>query len=402
MRVRRRASIVVLLVSLAGCTAEDVPEPGGRPESRPASSDASTSTSPSSASSSVAPTEPAARPGTEAERIRAVLRDRTPDADEVISLARTPYAWTRGGDTVLVEYGLFRAYGWPDNPSAVAVQVLDRRGRVVDQWAETATDADREYRSAGPHFVWMAPYRGPRPFLMRDGTPVPLTFMRGARTAGPGDLRFGQGWLLNEDTGTVTQERLHGCRSDTVRTDRHGRVWCLDGRKKHLSFSDDGGLTWTRHTLSDSYFEYCDGGALGADVLIQDDAVAVALYRADFSLDRGRSWHDVNLPLAMIGSRPATGGSEADCTFSGLLADGRLVIGHFGDAVATDPSNTRFAPVRTPPGTRYLEAREGVMVAASRRLHGQRFESYDGGDTWEPVRLTALLRHLLPRPRGVR
>jgi hypothetical protein len=380
MRLKRWLSTGLLVTLMTACTAEDAPEPRTRGDSPTASADVST-----------------ARPLTARERVRAVVRDRTPDPDDVIALAKTPMAWTRGTDTILVEYGLFAR-----NAEVIAAQVVDRRGRVRHEWIAPETDDFREYWPVGRDYVGMSGLygmepHGPPPVLMRDGAPVPLRKLRGARPARPGEMRFGRGWLLDRAAGTVSQERFPGCRQDSIRVDEHRRVWCLDDQKTQIFWSDDGGRTWARHALSDSYFEYCDGCALGAELMMQDDAVGVALYRADFSLDRGRTWHDVDLPLALIGADRGIDGSFPNCTFSGILSDGRLVIGHLGDAVATDPSNTQFARVRPPRGAPYIGTQEGVLVADSESPLGKRFVSYDGGVTWQPPRVSALVRHLLPR-----
>jgi len=323
-----------------------------------------------------------------------VLRDRTPDADEVIALAKTPRAWTRGRDTLLVEYWLTRPGFW-DSPAVVAMQVLDRRGRVLGRWVEDPQVGSRDYWPAGRDFVGLSWY-GDRPVLARGGSLIPLTQVRGTHARKPGDIRFGRGWLLSPATKTVTRERLPGCRQDSIRTDLRGWVWCLDRPKEQIAWSADEGRTWARHTLSDSYFEYCDGGALGSDLEVRGDVVAIGLWRADFSLDRGTTWHDVLLPWRMVGlhhERP-----EADnCTQVTPLSDGRLVIGFFRFAVATDPTNTRFTLIRTPRHTRFATVQEGVVVAVSRRPYGETFVSYDGAETWQRSSPRTLLRHLLPQ-----
>jgi len=386
---KRWVSTVLLFVGLAACTG-DVQETGGEASA--------TSRSPSTTlSATQTPTPlptPSPTPLTRRQRIRAVLRDQTPDADEVIALAKTPTSWTRGRNTLLVEYWLARQAYW-DDPAAVAVQVLDRRGRVLGQWAEDPEVGSRDYWPAGRDFVGLPSYAG-GPVLARDGSLIPLTQVRGTRPRKPGDIRFGRGWLLDPAAKTVARERLPGCRQDSIRTDLRGWVWCLDRHKEHIAWSADEGRTWSRHTLSDSYFEYCDGGTLGSDLVVLGNVVAIGLWRADFSLDRGTTWHDVPVPWRMAGlhhERP----EADDCTQVTPLSDGRLVIGYFRIAVATDPTNTLFRIIRTPRRTHFAAMQEGVVVAVPHRPYGETFVSYDGAETWQRPSPRTLLRHLLPQ-----
>jgi hypothetical protein len=375
---------VLLFVGLAACSA-DVQETGGRagtPSGSPSTTWSATQTPTPS------PT-PSPTPRTRRERIRAVLRDQTPNADEVIALAKTPMAWTRARDTLLVEYWLTYPGFWPESPAVVATQVRDRRGKLLGEWVEDADAGAPSYWPAGRDLVGLT-WSGDRPVLVRDGSPTPLTRVRGTRAKAPGDIRFGRGWLLDPAAKTVTRERLPGCRQDSIRTDLRGRVWCLDHPKEQIAWSADDGRTWTRHTLSDSYFDYCDGGALGSDLEVRDDVVAIGLWRADFSLDRGATWHDVPLPWRLVGlhhERPLAD----NCTQVTPLRDGRLVIGYYRFAVATDATNTRFKLIYTPRHTRFANVQEGVVVAVSRRPYGETFVSYDGAETWLPLRLPALL-----------
>jgi hypothetical protein len=240
------------------------------------------------------------------------------------------------------------------------------------------------------------PPAGRKPQLIGAGRSTELTRVRGTRLFGRGDIRFGPGWLLDPVAKTVTRERLAGCRRDSIHTDARGWIWCLDPKKKHVAWSRDGGTTWERHPLSDSYFEYCSGGTLGADLTVQGHVVTIGLWRADFSLDRGRSWQHVALPVDLVGAYQENPFGDARCTRVKPLADGRLVIDYFRVAVAHDATNTRFSLIRTPPRTRFVDVHEGVLVAASRRPYGDRFASYDGGRTWRPIRINALLRHMFP------
>jgi len=384
MALGHRVLAALVVAALFSCTAQE----GAR---TPGDGGAASSLSANSAAPTTSP-EPAP-PLTERQRIRRVLRDRSPDVGEVIALAKTPSAWVRGADTVLVEYSLMTASYWPDDATVSAGRVVDRRGRVLGEWADN-DPTHRTYWPAGRDFVGMPQYGG-RPWLVRDGAISRLGREPGTRPVEAGDVRFGRGWLLDPSAGTVTREQLPGCRQDSIRTDLQGRVWCLDAQKTRLSWSDDGGETWEGHTLSTSYLEFCDGGARGVDLEVQGEVVAIGMWRADFSLDRGRTWRDVGLPLGLVGSHRANAYTEANCTTVQPLPDGRLVLEYFGAAVGADATNTRFAAIRTPPRSTYAGVQEGVLVAVSRRPYGERWASYDGAGSWRPLRAGPLVRHLL-------
>jgi hypothetical protein len=325
------------------------------------------------------------------------MRAAHPDAGEVIALAKNPSAWVRGTNTVLLIYSLMPSSDWPTGRAVSAVQVVDRRGSVLTEWV----DADRghglsTYWPAGQDFVAIPQYGG-RPWLLRHGAPTQLTVEPGARPADQTDVHFGPGWLLDPASGTVTRESRPGCRQDAIRTDLRGRVWCLDRTKKHLTWSGENTGPTGNHTLSTSYFEYCDGGTLGVDLEVLGDVVTIGMWRADFSLDRGRTWHDVPLPLDLVGSHRSLSESEANCTHVQPLSDGRLVIQYFDAAVATDTSNTRFRAIRTPPGTIFAGVHEGILTTATRRPYGTTWVSYDGDATWLPLQVDPLVRHLLSK-----
>ena len=89
------------------------------------------------------------------------------------------------------------------------------------------------------------------------------------------------------------------------------------------------------------------------------------------------------LPTDLVGGNPSGVSGINDCTIVEPLADGRLLMRYFGEALATDPSNTRFARVRTPPGTRFAGIEEGLLTAATHEANGGRLVSYDGGATWD-------------------
>jgi len=393
-RARRasRSLVAVALMGLVACTGEEVPDAGSGP-----SRSSSTSLSPSTKTSDATPSSPT--PTTDAQRVRALLGDPAPTAEEVIALAKTPMAWTRAKDRLLVEYGVMPRSNWPSDATLVAVRILDSSGRVRGEWVDGLGDESlRDYWPVGGRFVGLPAYGGirTRPVLVRDGSLVELSRVPGARTIRLGDVRFGQGWLLDEAARTVTRERRPGCRQDSIRTDAKGRTWCLDPAKKQILWTHTGGGLWMSHVLSTSYFDYCDGGAPGADVAVLGDVVVVGLWRADVSFDGGASWQDLELPTRVVNTAP--GGLGDNCPWVEPLEDGRLVLSSIVSAVATDATNSRFTLVRVPPGTGLAyNTDEGVFVAASRRPYGDRFASFDGGDTWQPLRSRALVRHLLPQ-----
>ena len=342
-------------------------------------------------------------PTTLGQRIRAVQRDRTPDARDVIALAKSPIVWQVTDNRVLVGYTVPPAIDWPDPwGSPTAWQVLDRHGRVLGQWAHQAT---YEYVPAGRYFVALQPSYStvPEPLgdasralLVRRGTPTALTLLAGQRSMKPVDLRVDGGWLVDPSRLTITREELPLCHRGSSRLDRDGRIWCLNRQKDQLLWSDDG-KAWQRHRLSTSYFEYCDGGTLGADVKLLGDAVTIGLLRADFSVDRGHTWWTVSLPVDKVGAGVPPPGSEQNCADVSPLPDHRLVVSYFGSVVATDASNTQFHKVATPRGMRFAGVQEGVMLAASHRAYGDLFVSYDSGGTWRPLRTRLLVRRLLAR-----
>lgn len=323
-----------------------------------------------------------------------VLRDRTPDVREIVELAKVPTDWSRSGDTLLVSYALMPA-GLPGEPAVQALQVLDRRGRVTGQWAEYWP---LDYWAVPGGFVGMTTRssgRGVHPMLVRGGVPSPLTEIKGARAARSGEVRFGQGWLLDEEAMTVTREKIEGCRPGSIRIDTRGRIWCLNRPKTEMAWSEDG-QSWTRHQLSTSYTEFCDGGARGSDLEVVGDVVAIGLWRADVSLDRGATWGDVELPFRLVGAHRGAGGSFPNCTNVGPLPDGRLVMSYFGTAIADDATNTSWTMLSTPLGTTYAGRIEGALLAAPRRPFADGWlVSYDAGDTWRPLTIRRVIRHTL-------
>jgi hypothetical protein len=357
----------------------------------------------SSATPSKGTTSAAVAPGpTLGQRIRAVARDRTPDARDIIALAKLPTYWEVGHNRVLVGYGVPAPVDWPDRLSAPSAwQVLDRHGRVLGQWAQRTA---YEFVPAGRYFVGLEPAfsRGVEPYgdasralLVRGGMPTSLTLLPGHRSKRPSELRVDGGWLVDPSRLTIIREELPLCFRGGSRLDSHGRIWCLNREKDQILWSDDG-QAWQRHQLSISYFDYCDGGALGADPTILGDVVAVGLMRADFSVDRGDTWWTVSLPVERVGAGPPLG-SEQNCAEVSPLPDHRLVVSYFGFLVATDASNTRFRTVATPQATRFVGVQQGVMLAASRSPYGDLLTSYDSGRTWLPLETQQLVRHLLDR-----
>jgi len=370
------------------------------PATAPTFSAPTSSSTPSTATTSAAAVP---SPTTLGQRIRAVQRDRTPEARDIIALAKSPTIWQVAHDRVLVGYTVPPPVDWPSQwGGPVAWQVLDRHGRVLGQWAQRA---DHSYVPAGRYFVGLEPSysRGLEPFgnarralLVRHGTPTPLTLLPGHRSKKRADLRVDGGWLVNPSRLTITREELPHCYRGSSRLDAHGRIWCLNRHKDQVLWSDDG-KAWQGHRLSTRYFEYCDGGTLGADLEILGDVVTIGLLRADFSVDRGDTWWTVSLPVERVGAGAPPPGSEQNCADVSPLPDHRLVVSYFGSLIATDASNTRFRKVTTPRTTQFAGVQEGVMLAASHRPYGDLFASYDSGRTWRPLETPHLARHLLAR-----
>jgi hypothetical protein len=290
------------------------------------------------------------------------------------------------------------AYDWPSWASTTAVVLLGPGGRVRMEGVDPYAGSTREYVPAGAGFVGLSGYPPRRPVYVDDDGVVTLGLEREPRTARPDDVRISGGWLLDRAAMTLSRERLEGCLADSVRVDLQQRVWCLNPRKTTLSWTDDGGRTWERHPLSTSYFWFCDGGTVGSDLTVQGEVVAIGLWRADISLDRGGSWQDVDLPYRRVGAYTAEHtGDDANCTHVSPLADGRLVMSYARVEVAGDTSNTWFSPVEVPARMSFVGTPEGLMLAASRKAYGVRLVSYDGARTWRPIRLRVLAQHLLAR-----
>jgi hypothetical protein len=387
---------VLLIGVVSACTSKEDSEPNTAPSTGPAASPPGASPSTAAPAPSSTPT-----PTTDAQRVRALLRDPAPRADEVISVAKAPRAWTRARDRLLVQYGVAGPFLGSDAVELAAVQVLDRRGRVRGEWVEGgAGQAARDYWPVGrQRFAglpqWDEGSGTVKPVLVRDGTLVPLTRVNRPRPARPVDVRFGHGWLLDQAARTITPERRDSCRRDSIRTDVDGGTWCLGLGKQRMYWTHDRGRTWQSHDLSTSYLGFCDGGGRGTDLAVQGDVVAIGLWRADFSFDAGATWQDVSLPYELVGGNP-DGIVTSNCTTVVPLPDGRLAISHYKMAVATDPTNTRFELLQLPRGTEFAYVDEGVIVAPPRRRFGDRYVSYDGGTTWQVPRARSLVRHLIP------
>jgi hypothetical protein len=399
-RGRRRttalpAALVGLSLALTGCSTGSRTSNGQSPGPSPST--------PAPTTTTTAPVVPTAT--TRTGRIREVLRSRQPvEAKTVIALAGAPMSWATGRDRVLLEYWLTspRDPDWPD-ARVIARRVVDRQGRILSESVQR-TQGWWDTWAVGHDFItadfrYGLSFRPSSVFLLGQRAPTPLTFERSYRSARHGDIRFGYGWLYDPRSGTVSPELLPPCRKDTARVDGRGRIWCLDRSKTHVLWSDDG-RRWAGHVLSTTYFDWCDGGTLGADLAISGDTVAIGLWRADFTTDRGITWHDVSLPYRRVGAHR---GTYPNCTRVEPLPDGRLVLTYFRTLVGDDPANTGFSALRTPAhtfdagaSTYPADARDGALLAVSREPSGPRHVSYDGGHTWHPVRVSALLHHLLP------
>jgi hypothetical protein len=375
---------------VSACSDRDDPQTTAPTPSAPTSSAPTPSSSPSTATTSASAVP---SPTTLGQRIRAVQRDRTPDAQDIIALAKFPTSWEVAHNRVLVGYRVTYLSDWPSQFGAPAAwRVLDHRGRVLGEWAQRV---DYQFVPAGRYFVGLKPFAGgSKALLVRRGTPATLTLIPGPRTKRPADLRVDGGWLVDPSRLTISREALPLCHSGSSRVDTHDRIWCLNGQKDELLWSDDG-KAWQRHRLSTSYLEFCDGGALGADPKILGDVVTVGLKRADFSVDRGDTWWTVSLPVERVGAGMPVPGSEQNCADVSPLPDHRLVVSYFASLVATDASNTRFTWVATPRGTQFAGVQEGVMLAASDTPYGELLASFDSGRTWRPLDARQLARTLL-------
>lgn len=312
-----------------------------------------------------------------------------PDPAAVVAAAGAPDGWVRGRERVLMTYSVPRAEV-RDTGARQAVVLVSRGGEVLGRWA-----SDRpswrwlEWRPAGGGFVGTSPYGRTR-LLVGPGGMTGLSLEQGSRPYRHGDVRFGEGWLLDRAGRTLARERLprDRCRGG-VEVDLRSRTWCLDEDKQVVSWTDDH-EAWTSHALSTSHFQWCDGGDTGADLQVLGEQVVVGLYRADFTHDRGLSWHDVDLPFEMVGAHQGQGSSFPNCTTVTPLRDGRLVLSYFGTAVATDASNTTYALADFDQRYRVRNLAEGVL-AGVRRGTREPFASYDGGTTWVPLRVPELL-----------
>jgi hypothetical protein len=336
-----------------------------------------------------------------------VQRDRSPSVRDILALGKSPTVWRVGRDHVLAGYPVPSRYDWPDPwAGPIAWQVLDRRGEVVGQWAQRA---HHEFVPAGRFFVGLRARFGrtteeygdaSKAILVRRARPERLRLVAGQRDKRTADVRADGGWLIDPTRLTITREALPLCLRGSSRLDSHGRIWCLNRAKDEVLWSDNGKV-WQRHMLSTSYFEWCDGGTTGADLEILDDVVTIGLQRADFSVDRGKTWWTAALPADRVGAGDPRGSSEQNCADVSVLPDNRLVVSYFGSIVASDASNTRFRAVTTPVGTYHVGVRkgtqEGVMLAATRSAYGDLLASYDSGRTWRPLRARDLARRLLAR-----
>lgn len=318
----------------------------------------------------------------------------SPDPAAVVAAAGAPVGWVRGPERALLAYRVPRG-DRRDVGGSAALVLLTSEGEVLGRWASDRSSwASLDWSPAGRAFVGASRYGRTR-LLVRPGGITELREERGRRTFRHGDTRFGQGWLLDAARTRIARELLprDRCGGD-VEVDLRGRTWCLDEEKRVVSWTDDH-ETWTSHQLSTSHLEYCDGGTTGAELELLGDQVVIGLWRADFSQDRGLTWHDVDLPYSADGAFRS--GSVPNCTELTTLVDGRLLFSHFGNFVATDASNTAFVPFDFPSGLRWFEQLEGVLVGVRRGKTGPDV-SYDGGTTWVPLRVPELLGRLFAEP----
>ncbi|GAA1964582.1 hypothetical protein GCM10009798_25990 [Nocardioides panacihumi] len=320
----------------------------------------------------------------------------------MIAGARTPYTWVRGHGRALLVYSKMPRRWWPSvDLGPFAVSLVDRDGSVLRRWTQPLDWGELDWAPVGRGFIGLEPYaaRGDAVYVSARGITV-LTRVRARRAYRVGDVAFGRGLLLDRTSRTVSTERLPKLCRGSATVDLRGRLWCLDGPRRVLSWTDDH-VSWTRHRLSTGYRWECDGGSLGSEPAILADNVVIGLWRADFTTDGGRSWHDVALPFDMVGATDGIGTPyDANCTQVDVLRDGRLHLSYFTHAVATSVENTAFAPVTGPRGAAdqiEWNAPEGILAAPLRHRYGHRVVSYDGGVHWRPLRVRRLVRAMFDR-----
>jgi len=388
MRLLPRLVAVALAVTLVPACSDDT---------EPRSTDAPSS-SPSASRTTIAAESPAATPTASAtvapstyrERVRVVTHDPSPDPAEIISLTPGPTTWaSHPNGQVLLLYSL------GDYPAAIGWQLLGRGGKV------RADGAMQDYNGTMPR-AWPVPAgfvvdpgSTGMHLIRSDGAATRLSRVRNPAPPAPGEVWFGDGQLLGAERTTVHDGRLPGCPAGSLTVDRSHRIWCTNRSMTRVSWSDDGGASWTRHRLAHSYFGFCVGSVHGwRPVLVDGNNVAVILVDAEFSLDRGRSWQTSHLP-----DNVWEGLTDDRCPMPSAMPQGRLVLGYFSMYVAADTSNTSFRPIRTPRGSYFdpSNSAEGILRAVPRRHDGELLVSYDAGTTWRPFVLRELLRHLRKR-----
>jgi len=309
--------------------------------------------------------------------------DRPVTAADVIVAAGGPaaassVAYGRRGD-LLVVYG--------PRLGSSAWRLFGAAGRMVAEGTVKGRTKPLAIDAAGPGFVFAASFptfvivyidhRGHVRQLQRK--------LRDRSRARPHEIWYGDGDVLDLTAGTVRRPRLPGC-AGYGQVDRSGRIWCTDPALTQARWSDDGGRTWSGYRFPSGYGDYsCDGGK--PRLSVSAGVVAITGYTIDYTLDRGHSWHRVELPAHVA---RALGLGNFNCPRVTAQVQGRLLIRFEVAFLADDPSNTTFTRIDLDLD---FDAVAGVPFRPSHRRRPATM-SFDAGTTWRPFDPKALLGHL--------